>query len=95
MAGGHQVEKSRYALDMGSFQLPDKSRIIAVINGLLEGAPGTNLPTLSPVLRESKVKGRSFVHLPFRPDPATVTVDNVLDDGQTDAGAFILPAARD
>ena len=39
---------------------------------------------------------RSLLRPPsFRPDPAAVTLDKVLDDGQNDAGAFILPAARD
>ncbi len=30
-AWGHQVEKSRYEMDKGSFQQPDKSLVIAVL----------------------------------------------------------------
>jgi hypothetical protein len=37
---------------------------------------------------QRKVKGGSFIHLPLRPHPATVAPDDVLNYGQTHAGAF-------
>ena len=50
----------------------------------------TILPTSPPVVRQSKVKGRSLIHFSLSPDPAAVTLDDALDDGQADAGAFVF-----
>jgi hypothetical protein len=69
-----------------------RSTSIADINSLLEGAPVNNMPTLSPVHRERKVKGRSLIHFSLSPDPAAVSLDDALDYGQADAGAFVFRA---
>jgi len=56
----------------------------------LEGAPGTNLPTSRPFLRQSKIKSRPLVDFPLSPDPATMALDDALDDGQADPAAFVF-----
>jgi hypothetical protein len=43
MAGGHQIEKSRYGLDMGGFWRGDKCQIIAVLDTFDQLNPMPNL----------------------------------------------------
>src|SRR5665647_394921 len=50
----------------------------------------TNSQNSRPVLRQSEIKGGAFTDLPFGPDAATVPLDNALDYGQADAGAFVF-----
>jgi hypothetical protein len=57
MAENRQVEKSRYCMVMEGFWLGDNCRIIAVSNGLLEGSPVNNLPTLSPLTVKHNARG--------------------------------------
>jgi hypothetical protein len=52
---------------------------------LLKEAPDIYLTTIPSVVRERKVKGRSFIHFSLRPDPATVKLDNALGYGQANA----------
>ncbi len=42
---------------------------------------------------QSKIEGVPGVHLPHRSDPAPMTLNDALDDGQPDTGAFIFRAA--
>ncbi len=78
-----------------NFQPLDKFLVIAVSDTFLEALYAPTCRNFPAVFGQSKIKGGTLVHLPFRQDSATVMVDNALDDGQTDAGAFILPAAID
>src|SRR4030067_3062358 len=41
-------------------------------------------------LRQGEVEGGSPVDLAFHPDASTVAMDDALNDGQPDAGAFVL-----
>ena len=40
--------------------------------------------------RQCEIKGSSFVHFGFSPDAAAVALDDALNDGEADAGAFKL-----
>jgi len=40
--------------------------------------------------RQGEIKGSSFVHFGFSPDAAAVALDDALNDGEADAGAFKL-----
>jgi hypothetical protein len=55
----------------------------------LEDGLGTNLGLFS-VFRQRKIKGGPFTDFSFSPYSAAVTVDDALDNSQTDPRAFVL-----
>jgi len=90
MAGTPQAEKAGYPLDMEGFWLSDKCRGIAVSYTLLKEAPKIYFIDLTPRSSGEKRKGCPLVDFPLSPDPAAMTLDNALDYGQANTGAFVF-----